>query len=46
MLTNSKVLGIDIYPALLPEEMPDNVYPQVDDLNSRWVLSAHSAERQ
>lgn len=35
MLT-SKVLGIDINAAMQPEEVPDNLYLQVDDLNRRY----------
>jgi len=32
-----EVVGIDVNPSMQTEEMPDNVYLQVDDLNRRLV---------
>lgn len=33
MLTDSQVVGLDISPHMIPEEMPNNLDLQVDDLN-------------
>jgi hypothetical protein len=33
MLTDSQVVGLDISPHMIPEEMPHNLDLQVDDLN-------------
>ncbi|KAG4420878.1 hypothetical protein IFR04_005962 [Cadophora malorum] len=37
-----EVLGIDINPMMQPEEMPDNLYLQVDDLNRRFTFQANN----
>jgi hypothetical protein len=37
-----KVLGVDINPSMQPEEVPDNLYLQVDDLNHRFTFHAHN----
>jgi len=36
-----EVIGIDINPTMQPQEMPANLYLQVDDLNRRFSFSAH-----
>ncbi|KAI9054724.1 hypothetical protein LZ554_001875 [Drepanopeziza brunnea f. sp. 'monogermtubi'] len=37
-----EVLGIDINPMMQPDEVPDNLYLQVDDLNRRFTFPAHN----
>ncbi|KAF8849992.1 UMTA methyltransferase [Acephala macrosclerotiorum] len=37
-----EVLGVDINPTMQPEEMPDNLYLQLDDLNRRFTFPAHN----
>ncbi|KUJ06271.1 UMTA methyltransferase [Mollisia scopiformis] len=37
-----EVLGVDINPSMQQEEVPDNLYLQVDDLNRRFTFPAHN----
>ncbi|KAL3418258.1 UMTA methyltransferase [Phlyctema vagabunda] len=35
--TGGKVIGVDINPTMQPDEIPENLYLQVDDLNRRFT---------
>ncbi|CZT00663.1 related to methyltransferase [Rhynchosporium graminicola] len=37
-----EVLGIDINPMMQPDDVPDNLYLQVDDFNQRFTFPAHN----
>ncbi|KAL2061827.1 hypothetical protein VTL71DRAFT_7205, partial [Oculimacula yallundae] len=37
-----EVIGIDINPMMQPDDMPENLYLQVDDLNQRFTFPAHN----
>jgi len=37
-----EVLGVDINPSMKPEETPENLYLQVDDLNRRFTFPANN----
>ncbi|PSS25646.1 hypothetical protein M430DRAFT_48081 [Amorphotheca resinae ATCC 22711] len=37
-----EVIGVDINPSMQPEEMPENLYLQVDDLNRRFTFPSHN----
>jgi hypothetical protein len=39
---SQQVIGIDINPTMQPEELPENVFLQVDDLNRRFTFPAHN----
>lgn len=37
-----EVIGIDINPSMQPEEIPENLFLQIDDLNRRFTFPSHN----